>query len=62
MNELADVAGIISGEDHMIRDVLWLPRPSLPSHRMSASFLPYVIGGPHGGSPYPFLSDLSSLG
>ena len=29
---------------------------------MSASFLPYVIGGPHGGSPYPFLSDLSSLG
>jgi len=37
----------------------------LPKHgidRMSAAFLPYVIGGYRGGSPYSFLSDLSSMG
>jgi hypothetical protein len=66
MHELVDdVAGIISSEENDdVRNVLWLSEPPrghppcspLPGYPEAAS-----LSGHHGGSPYPFLSDLSSL-
>ena len=66
MHELADdAAGIIRGEEHDdVRDVLCLRQPSsvFPCLASPARCLSALChGGPHGGSPYPFLSDLSSL-